>query len=95
LFGRDGDDGEESTFSTTCRFTGKYTECDEEEVIPLGAEIFGRCQHPIVAGSGTGMFEGVTGRLDYKDYPACRLLLAKLTSRKPVAVKTGMKPMKR
>ena len=30
-------------------------------------EIFGRCQHPIVAGSGTGVFEGVTGRLDFKD----------------------------
>ena len=58
------------TFSTTYRFTAKYTECDQEEGIPGGVEIFGRCQHPIVAGSGTGMFEGVTGRLDYKDYPA-------------------------
>ena len=58
------------TFSTTYVFTGKYEGCDKENGAPLGAEIFGRCQHPIVAGSGTGMFEGVTGRLDYKDYPA-------------------------
>ena len=33
----------------------------------IGAEIFGRCQHPIVAGSGEGVFEGVTGRIDMKD----------------------------
>jgi hypothetical protein len=33
----------------------------------LGAEIFGRCQHPIVNGSGEGVFSGVTGRLDMKD----------------------------
>jgi hypothetical protein len=30
-------------------------------------EIHGRCQHPITAGSGTGAFAGVTGRLDFKD----------------------------
>jgi hypothetical protein len=58
------------TFSTTYRFTAKYTECDQETGIPGGVEIFGRCQHPIVAGSGTGVFEGVSGRLDYKDFPA-------------------------
>ena len=34
---------------------------------PLGAEIFGRCQHPIVAGSGTGVFNGVTGQMNFKD----------------------------
>lgn len=28
---------------------------------------FARCQHPIVTGSGTGEFEGVSGRLDFKD----------------------------
>ena len=33
----------------------------------LVLEILGRCQHPIVAGTGTGVFEGVTGRLDFKD----------------------------
>ena len=56
------------TFETTYLFTAKFEGCDRENGIPLGAEILGRCQHPIVAGSGTGVFEGVTGRLDYKDH---------------------------
>jgi hypothetical protein len=30
-------------------------------------EIFGRCQHPLVAGTGSGVFAGATGRLDFKD----------------------------
>ena len=46
------------TFETTYRFEAKYG--------PAG-EIFGRCQHPIVKGSGTGIFEGVTGILFFKD----------------------------
>ena len=50
------------TFETTYRFEAKY-----EDVANLAGEIFGRCQHPIVEGSGTGIFEGVTGRLDFKD----------------------------
>jgi hypothetical protein len=50
--------GEPGTFTTTYRFQGKYA---------AGAEVFGRCQHPIVDGSGTGGFEGATGRLDFKD----------------------------
>ncbi len=50
------------TFETTYRFEAKY-----EDVANLTGEIFGRCQHPIVEGSGTGIFEGVTGRLDFKD----------------------------
>ena len=50
------------TFETTYRFEAKY-----EDVDNLTGEIFGRCQHPIVKGSGTGIFEGVTGRLDFKD----------------------------
>jgi hypothetical protein len=50
------------TFETTYRFEAKY-----EDVDNLAGEIFGRCQHPIVEGSGTGIFEGVTGRLDFKD----------------------------
>ena len=49
---------ETGTFETTYRFEAKYG---------LAGEIFGRCQHPIVKGSGTGIFEGVTGRLDFKD----------------------------
>jgi hypothetical protein len=50
------------TFETTYRFEAKY-----EDVANLSGEIFGRCQHPIVEGSGTGIYEGVTGRLFFKD----------------------------
>jgi hypothetical protein len=57
----DGSEGT-GTFETTYRFEAKY-----EDVANLAGEIFGRCQHPIVKGSGTGIFEGVTGRLDFKD----------------------------
>jgi hypothetical protein len=56
--------GQPGTFRTTYKFEAKYEHCDGG---PLGAEIFGRCQHPIVAGSGTGVFGGVTGQLNYKD----------------------------
>jgi hypothetical protein len=51
-------------FSTTYRFEAKYEDVDS--VPPVG-EQFGRCQHPIVEGSGMGSFEGVSGRLDFKD----------------------------
>lgn len=27
----------------------------------------GRCQHPLTPGSGTGIFGGATGRIDFKD----------------------------
>ena len=47
-----------STFETTYRFEAKF---DED------GEIFGRCQHPIVEGSGTGIYEGVSGILFFKD----------------------------
>ncbi len=57
--------GEEGTFETTYRFEAKFAGC--EDGFFVGAEIFGRCQHPIVKGSGDGVFEGVTGRLDFKD----------------------------
>jgi hypothetical protein len=53
--------GESGTFETTYRFEAKYEPTDPT------TEIFGRCQHPIVEGSGTGVFEGVSGRLDFKD----------------------------
>jgi hypothetical protein len=56
--------GQSGTFWTTYKFEAKYEDCDGG---PLGAEIFGRCQHPITAGSGTGVFSGVSGRLDFKD----------------------------
>ena len=58
--------GETGSFWTTYKFESKFEGCSESGA-PLGLEIFGRCQHPIVAGSGTGVFEGVTGRIDMKD----------------------------
>jgi hypothetical protein len=50
------------TFETTYRFEAKYEDLDDP-----ATEIFGRCQHPIVKGSGTGVFKGVTGILLFKD----------------------------
>jgi hypothetical protein len=58
--------GQSGTFWTTYKFEAKYEGCSEGGA-PLGAEIFGRCQHPIVAGSGTGVFNGVSGQLNFKD----------------------------
>lgn len=58
--------GQPGTFWTTYKFEAKYEGCSGNGS-PLGAEIFGRCQHPIEKGSGTGAFVGVTGRLDFKD----------------------------
>jgi hypothetical protein len=60
--------GAHGTFRTTYLFTAKFTECTTStgEIAPAG-EIVGRCQHPLVAGSGEGVFEGVTGRVDMKD----------------------------
>ena len=53
--------GQPGTFRTTYRFTAKYTNSTDF------IEIEGRCQHPIINGSGTGVFEGMTGRLDMRD----------------------------
>ena len=50
------------TFRTTYRFEAKY-----EDPTDPATEIFGRCQHPIVKGSGTGIYEGVSGILLFKD----------------------------
>lgn len=58
-------DGVFGTFWTNYRFEAKYEGCSEDGYV--GAEIKGRCQHPIEEGTGTGVFEGVTGRLDFKD----------------------------
>ena len=58
--------GQAGTFRTTYKFEGKYEGCAADGSY-IGAEILGRCQHPLVEGSGTGVFEGVTGRLDFKD----------------------------
>lgn len=54
--------GGSGTFGTNYVFTGVYRECPV-----FGGQIAGRCQHPITAGSGTDVFEGVLGRLDMKD----------------------------
>jgi hypothetical protein len=54
--------GEAGSFRTTYRFTAKYQDCPH-----LTEEIIGRCEHPITAGSGEGVFAGVSGRLDFKD----------------------------
>lgn len=52
--------GDGGTFDTTYQFRAKF-----EEARNFDTEIFGRCQHPIV--SGTGVFANVEGRLDFKD----------------------------
>jgi len=50
------------TFETTYHFTSKW------EGEPFASpQINGRCQHPIVWGSGTDDFTGASGRLDFKD----------------------------
>ena len=55
------DAGEPSgTLSTTFTFTGKFA--------PTGAEIHGRCHHPIVG--GTGDFVGASGVLSFTDIPS-------------------------
>ena len=56
-------DGEDGTFTTTYKFESKW-----DPDVSTGSEVHGRCQHPIVAGSGTGGFEGATGRVDFKDH---------------------------
>ena len=56
----DGVDQGPGTFETTYQFRAKF-----EERGNFDTEIFGRCQHPIV--SGTGVFKYVEGRLDFKD----------------------------
>lgn len=57
-----GSEGDDGTFATTYRFTGLFEDCPN-----LIGQINGRCEHPIVAGSGTNDFEGVTGRIDFND----------------------------
>ena len=58
--------GQPGTFWTSYKFEAKYEGCAENGSY-VGAEIKGRCQHPIVEGSGDGVFEGVTGRIHFKD----------------------------
>ena len=54
--------GATGTFKTNYIFTATYQDCPT-----FVGEIAGRCEHPIEHGSGTGVFEGVTGRFDMKD----------------------------
>jgi hypothetical protein len=54
--------GQAGTFRTNYVFTATYQDCPN-----FVGEIAGRCQHPIAPGSGTGIFEGVSGRFDMKD----------------------------
>ena len=58
--------GGSGSFLTAYKFEGKYEGCADDGSF-VGAEILGRCQHPIVESSGEGVFEGVTGRIDFKD----------------------------
>ena len=56
-------EGQDGTFTTTYVFTGRYADCNA-----FVGEIFGRCQHPFVNGSGTGVFAGIReARLDMRD----------------------------
>ena len=56
-------EGQAGTFRTTYLFTAKYLDCPN-----LVGEVTGRCQHPFVEGSGTGVFEGIKeARLDMRD----------------------------
>jgi len=56
-------DGQSGTFRTNYVFTAKYADCAN-----LVGEVEGRCQHPFVDGSGTGIFDGIKeARLDMRD----------------------------
>jgi len=55
-------DGPEGVFATAYKFESKWV-----PDVSTGTEVHGRCQHPVLAGSGTEDFRGVTGRVDFKD----------------------------
>jgi hypothetical protein len=59
------DGGPVGLFETTYVFESKW-----DPDVSTGSEVHGRCQHPIVRGSGTGGFAGATGRVDFKDIVA-------------------------
>ena len=59
------DGGPVGVFTTTYQFESKW-----DPDVATGAELRGRCQHPIVRGSGIDGFAGATGRLDFKDVVA-------------------------
>ena len=56
-------EGQAGTFRTDYLFTAKYLDCPT-----LTGEVTGRCQHPFVNGSGTGVFQNIKeARLDMRD----------------------------
>lgn len=57
--------GPVGTFETTYRFESRW-----DPDVSSGPEVFGRCQHPIVAGTGTAGLSGATGRLNFRDIVA-------------------------
>ena len=55
--------GQPGTFRTTYVFTAKYADCPN-----LAGELTGRCQHPFINDSGTGVFAGIReARIDMRD----------------------------
>lgn len=60
-------DEDGDTFQMTEFFWAKYVFDEVCNFDTVQAQVFGGCKHPIVTGSGTGDYEGVTGRLDFKD----------------------------
>jgi hypothetical protein len=60
-----GAPGDNGTFETTYRFVANFP--SEEECNTFTNQIRGRCQHPLVAGSGTGDYEGATGKFQLTD----------------------------
>ena len=65
IFVKDGDPS--STFELTEFYTAKFDFGEPCDFGTIEGQQFGRCKHPIVSGSGTGEYEGVSGRLDFKD----------------------------
>jgi len=56
--------------SQTDTSRGRVTRTCRDPDVSSGPEVRGRCQHPVVRGSGTDGFAGVTGRVDFKDVVA-------------------------
>ena len=54
--------GSEGTFSTVYTFESKW-----DPDVTTGTEVWGRCQHPIVRGTGTAGLSGISGYLGFID----------------------------
>jgi len=57
--------GQPGSFKTTYKFAALFEGC--KDGAPAGVEIIGLCNHPIVKGSGEGVFAGATGELHFWD----------------------------